>query len=269
MTNERILQSGSITGATLEVVEIPALHGARTPGEAASLKFIAESGASLKFIRARLDGGSVTTEAGALYYHKGTIENDVPTGGLGGLIEKTIKSKLTNETAFNPVYKGKGEVILEPSFGHYVLVELTEDSIIVDKSMFYASIGNINVSVAMQNSFSSAALGGEGLFQTKIEGSGWVALSLPAPIDEIEMYTLSNETVQVDGNFGILRSKDIAFTVEKSAKGLISSALGGEGFLCTFRGTGMLWVAPTAPVYNKMRLGGMGAVTSGASNNRQ
>lgn len=269
MQSERVIQTGSINGATLEVVEIPQLCGARTPMEAAGLDFIRQSGASLKFIRAKLDGGKVVTEAGALYYSKGKIQNHVPTGGVGGVIGKVVKSKLTNETAFNPEYSGYGEVVLEPSFGHYLLVQIDQDELVVDKGMFFASIGDIKVSAVMQNTFSSATMGGEGLFQTKISGTGWVALSLPAPMNEIEMYDLKDETVQVDGNFGILRSGNIQFTVERSAKSLVASALGGEGLLCTFRGTGMLWVAPTAPVYKKMAFGGMGAVAVGTSNNRQ
>lgn len=269
MKNEIILQTITYGNATLEVVEVPRLAGAKTPGQAAALKFIAESGASLKFIRAKLNNAEVTTEAGALYYHKGNIQGAVETGGVSGMIGKMVKSKLTKETAFNPKYYGTGEVVLEPSFGHYMLVSLEKDAIIVDKSMYYASIGDIKVSPVMQDTVSAAALGGEGLFQTKIEGTGCVALELPAPMDEIEMYDLENETVQVDGNFGILRSSNIQFTVERSAKGLITSALGGEGFLCTFRGTGMLWIAPTAPVYNKMAFGGMGAVVSGSMNNSQ
>ena len=75
--------------------------------------------------------------------------------------------------------------------------------------------------------------------------------------------------VKVDGNFAILRSSNINFTVQKSAKGLIGSALGGEGFLQTFEGTGMVWLAPTSPMYNKMAYGGMAGVTmtQGGSHN--
>jgi uncharacterized protein (AIM24 family) len=135
--------------------------------------------------------------------------------------------------------------------------------------MYYCSIGNIKVTPVMQNNLSSGMLGGEGLFQTKIAGSGWVALELPAPMTEIERYDLNNEAVQVDGNFAILRSEGVQFTVEKSAKGLIGSALGGEGFLSTFRGTGMVWLAPTAPVYEKMAFGGIQNVRSGSMNNIQ
>lgn len=116
MNNEKVLQSGSVNGATLEVVEVTRLEGAKTPGQAMGLHFIKESGASMKFIRAKLSGGSVTTEAGALYYSKGKIQNNVETGGVTGIIGKMVKKSLTNETAFNPTYSGNGEVILEPSF---------------------------------------------------------------------------------------------------------------------------------------------------------
>ena len=180
-----------------------------------------------------------------------------------------FKSALTQEKAFNPQYSGIGEVVLEPTFAHYILLELNDESFIVDKSLYYCSIGDVEVKPVAQANVSSAIMGGEGLFQTKITGTGAVVLAIDVPMDEIEIYNLDNERVQVDGNFAILRSSSIRFSVQKSAKGFIGSALGGEGFLQTFEGTGMVWIAPTSPTYRKMAFGGMSAVSVGSSNNKQ
>ena len=269
MRNERILDSACVGKDVIEIVEMTDLKGAKSGYTAQQLFFMKQAGVTLKFVRVKLNGGILTTESGALYYHKGNIQNNVNVGGVGGVAKKMFKSALTQETAFNPEYTGVGEVVLEPTFAHYILLELNNESFIVDKSLYYCSIGNIEVKPVMQSNISSALVGGEGLFQTKITGTGAVVLAISVPMEEIEIFQLNNERVQVDGNFAILRSSNINFTVQKSAKGLIGSALGGEGFLQTFEGTGMVWLAPTSPMYNKMAYGGMAGVTmsQGGSHN--
>ena len=252
MKNEKILSTGSTKDATIEILQLTKLEGAKTSYQATQLFYLQETNTTMKMVRIKLNGGKVVTEAGALYYSKGKITNSVPTGGIIG---KLIKGALTKEAAFNPEYSGYGEIVLEPSFGHYILVELTNETIICDKGAFYCSIGDIKTSIANQSNISSAFLGNEGFFQTKISGTGWVVLEIPVPMTEIECMDIKDETVQVDGNFAILRSADIVFTVEKSTKKLTGTVLGGEGFLSTFRGSGMLWLAPTAPVYKKMDYG--------------
>lgn len=61
---------------------------------------------------------------------------------------------------------------------------------------------------------------------------------------------LQNETLKVDGNFAVLRTASLDFTVERSAKTLIGSAVSGEGLVNVYRGTGSVWLAPTIKVYN-------------------
>ena len=140
----------------------------------------------------------------------------------------------------------------------------------VDKGLYYCSIGDIEVKPVMQSNFSSAIAGGEGLFQTEIKGTGVVALEIPVPVDELEIIQLNNEKAQVDGNFALLRSGNIRFSVQKSTKGIIGTMASGEGLLNTFEGTGMLWLAPTAPMYRRICMGGIGYSTNiTGSNNLQ
>lgn len=271
LRHERVIDSANFGGDSIEIVELTDLKGATSGYTAQQLFFMKQSGVSLKYVRVKLNGGKVTTESGALYYSKGNIQNNVNIGGVGGVAKKLLKSTLTQETAFNPEYSGVGEVVLEPTFAHYILLTLEGESFIVDKGLFYCSIGEVEVKPVAQSNISSAFMGGEGFFQTKISGKGAVVLAIDVPMEEIEIYNLNNERVQVDGNFAILRSSDIRFSVQKSSKSLIGSALGGEGLLQTFEGTGMVWLAPTSPMYRKMNFGGMGMVTAsqGSSHNIQ
>ena len=119
----------------------------------------------------------------------------------------------------------------------------------------------------MQRNVSSALLGGEGIFQIRLSGSGLVVLESPVPASEIDVVELNNETLKVDGNFVILRSEGIAFTVERSAKTLIGSAVSGEGLVNVYKGTGSVWMAPSIKIYNTFNLArSMGATTTSSMN---
>jgi uncharacterized protein (AIM24 family) len=116
----------------------------------------------------------------------------------------------------------------------------------------------------MQKNVSSALFGGEGLFQTRIRGTGICVFESPVPTDEVLRIDLKNETLQVDGNFALMRTGQIEFSVEKSTKGIIGTLTSGEGLLQTFRGTGSVWLAPTQDIYQKLQAGGLASM-KGAS----
>lgn len=116
--------------------------------------------------------------------------------------------------------------------------------------MFYCAQGSVTVKPVMQRSISSALGGGEGLFQISLSGTGLVVLECPVPSCEIDIIELQNDTLRVDGNFAVLRSASLQFTVERSAKSLIGSAISGEGLVNVYRGTGSVWLAPTIKIYN-------------------
>lgn len=207
------------------------------------------AGERYKQVRILLNNGSIVTEAGALHFLKGNITAENRTGGAAGLMKKFASSMLTNESTFKPVYTGVGEIYLEPTFGHFLIYHLNNEEIIVDKGLFYCCESSVKVGVAAQTNISAAVKGGEGFFQTKLSGTGICVLQSPVPASEILKMELFNERLQVDGNFAILRTGNIHFTVERSAKTLLGSMTSGEGFLQTFTGTGTVWLAPTQALH--------------------
>lgn len=208
----------------------------------------------MKQVRIKLRNSSVKTEAGALYFYKGDIESKSDIGGIGGLFKKAVSGSITNESAIKPTYKGSGEIYLEPAFKHYIILEINNDSIIVDKGMFFCCSSSIEVKSFLQKNISSSILGNEGLFQIELSGNGIVVLECNVPKNEIVEFNLSHgEELKVDGNFAIARTKGISFSVTKSDKTLFGSAINGEGFLNTFSGEGTIWLAPTQPMYQKMK----------------
>ncbi len=243
--------------AVFQVLEYDELKGGKDVNTALMLSFMKDAHIKLRQLRIMLDNGSVRIETGALHFLKGNIVMENKMGGVLGIGKKMFASKVTGETTFKPVYKGTGELFLEPSFGHYALIELEDEEIVVDDGLFYACEQGIEVGAAMQKNLSSSLFGNEGLFQTKLSGSGVAALELPVPESEIIKVKLFNDTLKVDGDFAILRSGRLEFTVEKSSKSLLATATGGEGLLNVYKGTGEVWLMPTSSVYRQLGMSGI------------
>jgi len=259
-TNKLSMLSEMECESKFQILEYENLDGATDVQTAFGLNTIRQSGIKLKQIRIILEDSSVKLEPGSLSYMKGDIEIKNKTGGLIGFGKKIIASKLTGETAFKPTYSGSGEIFLEPSFGHFALIELEDDEIIVSDNMFYACEEGIDVNAAMQKNVSSAFLGNEGLYQTRIEGNGIVALKVPVPESEIFKCILINDTLKVDGNFAILRTGNIEFSVEKSSKSIVGTVLNGERMINVYRGTGEVWLIPTKNVYKDLKMSGLSQI---------
>ncbi|WP_297422506.1 AIM24 family protein [Clostridium sp.] len=259
-SNKLSMLSEMACESRFQILEYENLDGATDVQTALGLNIMKESGIKLKQVRIILEDSSVKLEPGSLSYMKGNIEIKSKQGGLIGFGKKIISSKLTGETAFKPTYSGTGEIFLEPSFGHFALVELEDDEIIVSDNMFCACEEGIEINAAMQKNVSSAFLGNEGLYQTRIEGNGIVVLKVPVPETEIFKCILINDTLKVDGNLAILRTGNIEFSVEKSSKSIIGTAVSGEGMVNVYRGTGEVWLMPTKSVYKDLRIRGISQI---------
>lgn len=259
--NKLTMVSEMTNDSKIQVLEYESLDGATDIETAFGLQIMKDGGIKLRQVRMILEQSAVKLEAGALSYMKGNISIKSKTGGVIGLGKKFINSKLTGEEMFKPTYEGTGEIFLEPSFGHYALIELEDEEVIVDDGLFYACEDEVEIGSTMQKSVSSMLFGNEGLYQTSLSGSGIVVLELPVPETEIFKCKLFNDTLKVDGNFAVLRTSNIKFTVEKSS-GVIGSVTSGEGLLNVYKGTGEVWLLPTKSVYRDLKVEGLTAMTN-------
>lgn len=243
--------------SVFQVLEYDDLQGARDLNTAMQLNLMKSSSIRLKQGRIILDDSAIKIEAGALSYMKGNIEIVTKSGGLIGMGKKLFSNKVTGESMFKPILRGTGEVFLEPSFGHFTLIELEDEEIIIDDGLFFACEESIEIEPVMQNSISSLIFGKEGMFQSRLSGSGIVLLEVPVPEKEILRCKLYRDVLKVDGSFAVLRSGNIEFTVEKSGTTLVGSAINGEGLLNVYRGTGEVWLVPTKSVYEDLNERGL------------
>jgi uncharacterized protein (AIM24 family) len=247
----QIVESEKIPGATFEVVQYKSLQGSDDLNTAEKVFFANQANIHLKMVRVTLERSGVLIEPGALYFMKGNLQIESTTQGITkGLMRKFI----TGETLFQSHIKGSGEVFLEPTFGHYLMFNINDDALIFDKGAFYCASAGIEVSAKMQKNISSAIFGGEGFFQTQAKGTGVVVLVSPVPTSVLLMYHLeAGEKLSVDGNFAFVRTGGVSFHAEKSAKTLFQSVTSGEGLLQTFTGPGIVWLAPTQVVYDRIK----------------
>ena len=113
--------------------------------------------------------------------------------------------------------------------------------------MFYACSGTVKNKVVMRSNLSSAALGNEGLFNLSLSGSGVAALESNVPCEELVEVELNGDELKIDGNLAVCWSSSLSFTVERSTKTLLGSAVSGEGLVSVYRGTGKVLMCPVAP----------------------
>ncbi|MCP2015080.1 uncharacterized protein (AIM24 family) [Deinococcus sp. HSC-46F16] len=196
--------------------------------------------------------GAVTLEPGALQYLRGEIEMEATRsggGGLGGFLRGAVTAAASGEGLYKTAYRGAGVIYTEPTSLHFLLDELTGEDLIVDDGAFVACAGDITVGRHVNAGLAAAVGSGEGRVQPKLSGRGLFALQSPVPPAEFQIVDLRNETLKVDGNLVLAYTGGLAFSVERSSRGLIGSGRTGEGFVQAYRGTGRVWLAPTLPLH--------------------
>ncbi len=195
----------------------------------------------LKLVRVDLHNATFRYEAGAMYYMQGNLQIESRMPSAGGM----LKSMVTKERAFKPTITGTGTVYLEPSFGQFTIMDLNNETWIIDRGAYYASEMGVEVGV-WTNKALSGIFSGEGFFQTRISGKGKVVIVSNGPLEEVNMV---NDRLVVDGSFAVARTEGIELTVNKATKGLFSTLTSGEGLVNTFSGTGKVLIAPAANRY--------------------
>ena len=189
---------------------------------------------------------NVTVQAGAMQWMVGNVKATTGIKGVGDLFGKAVRGSVTGESAIKPEYTGDGTLVLEPTYQHILLVDLSKwnGSVVLDDGLFLACESSLKHKAVMRSNLSSAVAGNEGLFNLGIQGNGIVCLESPCPKEELVEVTLDKDVLKVDGNFAIAWSGSLEFTVERSGKSLLGSAASGEGLVNVYRGTGKVLLAP-------------------------
>ena len=193
---------------------------------------------------------SAIIQAGAMQWMGGNVRATSGVKGIGDFLGKAIKGAVTKETAVKPEYVGKGCLVLEPTYKYIILADIGKwgsAGMTIEDGMFLACDANVKSKVVARKNLSSAVLGGEGLFNLSLQGNGVAALESNVPEDELIEVILENDELKIDGNLAVCWSSNLEFTVERSTKTLVGSAVSGEGLVNVYRGTGRVLMCPVAP----------------------
>ena len=193
---------------------------------------------------------SAIIQAGAMQWMGGDIQATTGVKGIGDLFGKALKGAVTKETAIKPEYVGNGYLVLEPTYKYILLKDISEwgsSGMTIEDGMFLACDSHVHNKIVARKNVSSAVLGGEGFFSLSLHGTGTVALESNVPEEELIEIILEDDELKIDGNLAVCWSSDLDFTVERTTKTLVGSAVSGEGLVNVYRGTGRVLMSPVAP----------------------
>ena len=218
-----------------------------SPESAATAYFSSKMNVRKRQVYVTMNNTGCVVQAGAMQWMLGDVNMNSGVKGVGNFLGKMASAAVTKESAIKPEYSGKGVMMLEPTYKHILLVDVSEwGSIVLDDGLFLACDDTIQQKVVARSNLSSAVLGNEGLFNLSLTGNGVAVLESPVPQEELIVMDLKDDVVKIDGNMAIAWSGSLNFTVEKAGKSLLGSAASGEGFVNVYRGTGKIMMAPTA-----------------------
>lgn len=215
----------------------------------------------------KLDGGGALLQPGAFQFSRGNVRmksisgmHSAPgmgqgsQGGLSGLlggVARMAAGRAMGESSARNSFQGSGVVWTEPTYKHLIIGEKDNpnDSYIIDDGAFYACEGSMDMSPRLM--LDARAFGGNGLVSPELKGSGYFVLESPVPFEEIEIHTLSNDEMRVDGDLILLFSSSLQFNIEKFDRGWFSTYRSGEGMIYSLTGSGVVWLTPTAQAARK------------------
>jgi uncharacterized protein (AIM24 family) len=209
--------------------------------------FEIETQENIRFVRAVLRDEAIRAEAGALSYMRGAVSMSAPIPGPLTL----VRASLSAEAAIRPIFRGTGDVFLEPSLGGYYALQVNENPWILDRGAYWASEASVSVEVHREKVLNAYWTGAGFIdFHTRVSGQGKVVLNAPGPVEEID---LGDEELAVEGHAVIARSSRVKFYVRRPSRGFISSWLSGEKLLRVYRGPGRILLANT-PYWSELLL---------------
>ena len=198
-------------------------------------------------VRCELQQGErIKAESDAMIAMDATIdvEGKMQGEGVGGVLKGLARKFLAGESFFFQemiARRGPGRVL----FGHAIpggIMDIELDGsygLTVQKDGYLASSQGIEVDTKMQN-LSKGILSGEGFFVLNVTGSGTVFVSSYGVIHPINLE--AGQEVIIDNGHLVAWPDYMQYEIEKASKGWVSSFTSGEGFVCRFRGPGVVLI---------------------------
>lgn len=204
--------------------------------------------------RIRLDAGeTLTTEGGSMVAMSSdvTLETSTKKKGSGGGLLKAAKRLLGGESFFFNHYTAGtsgADVWLSQSLpGDMMEMRLDGQTVILQAGSFVACSAGVDFDTGWQG-FKNL-LSKESLFWLRASGTGTLVISSYGAIYPVRV---DGEHI-VDTGHIVGFDETLDFKLSKAGKSWISSILGGEGFVCRFKGHGTVWCqSHNAPSFGRV-----------------
>ena len=185
-------------------------------------------------------GEELIAQAGAMIAMSGSINTSTTLRkGKGGGIMGGLKRMVAGESLFLSVFRSPTDdntVWLAPRLiGDLLVYEMKGQDLIVQATSYLACSSAVDLDVGFQG-FKSL-FSGESIFWLTISGEGVVLLTSFGGIYEVPV---DGEYI-VDTGHIVAFERSLDFSIAKANSSLVGSFLGGEGFVCRFRGKGKVY----------------------------
>jgi uncharacterized protein (TIGR00266 family) len=183
-------------------------------------------------------GEKLKAEAGAMISMSPCIELQAKASGKGLL--GTLAAAVGGESLFGSLFTASeaGELVLAPGVpGDIIHLQLRGETVLAQGGAYLA--GSENLELSTQGSL-KAMLSGEGLFLSKISGSGELFLNSYGAVYTKELR--SGESYVVDCGHIVAFESTVRYQLKTAAKGLFSTLASGEGLVAEYSGPGKLWI---------------------------
>jgi uncharacterized protein (TIGR00266 family) len=231
----------------------PWTHAARA-GEADDIDFEIK-GQELQFVEIELDPGeSAVAEAGAMVWKDASVgmatvfgDGRGAEGGFMGKLVGAGKRLVTGESLFTTVFTHEGSGKARVAFaaavpGTILPLKLSNlgGTLICQKDAFLCAAKGVALGIAFQRRMMTGLFGGEGFIMQKLDGDGWVFVSMGGTVTQRELK--AGEQLHVDTGCLAAYTPSVDFDLV-AAGGVKSMLFGGEGvFFARLTGPGTVWI---------------------------
>lgn len=249
INNKLTMISEMINDSTFQVLEYENLSGISSIENTININKLQDCGITLKQVKIILDNSSVKIQSGALSFMKGDVSIKSNLEATSKFPQMIFKNKKIDESMIKPIIEGRGELFLESSLEYFTLVELEDDEIIIDDSIFYACEEQIEIYKITKKT--SQMVDDEEVMQLKLKGSGIVLLKIPVHESEILRCKIYKDRLIVKDDLVILRTGNIKLSVENSGNTIIRDTIDNDDKIDVYSGIGEVWIVPTKKIYNE------------------
>jgi uncharacterized protein (TIGR00266 family) len=191
-------------------------------------------------------GGGFKAESDAMVAMSPTIdvEGKLEGGVFGGLGRMLSGEKFFFQTL--KANRGPGKALLAPAIPgdlHHLELDGSVDYLL-QKDGFFAGSDTLTVTTKMQN-LSQGLFSGEGFFVIRVSGQGTLFVSSYGAIHPIDVP--AGEQMIIDNGHLVAWPATMPYTLERAAKGWLSSFTSGEGIVCRFTGPGRVLIQSRNP----------------------